>query len=349
MGTPDPRIRARSSTAAELRRLRVRLEDKEVILALHWRGAPDERAARAALDAVAAKAGDAGLWTHWGRKVLEVRPPVRDRQGCGRPASARRRLGRGRHRTSATTPPTSTLSARCASWLSAGRLAHAVAVGVASEDGPPEITAEADVVVEGTQGVLDLLTPARGAIVRFTDFLRSTVYISLAAASALAAVTIAGAGSVGDQLVVAGRGRVVDLGGRDRDVARPPSTMPRRRSRRCWPARARSRRLPEVNPGRTILNRLWPLLVCTIGAGALAFVLPQVPAVATGFAIIWSLAWRRQASAVAAIEERDGARFYVARTSPWRPIALVRTPGFRSNLFELNGSSRGGRRARPRV
>jgi hypothetical protein len=74
-----------------------------------------------------------------------------------------------------------------------------------------------------------------------------------------------------------------------------------------------------------------------------------VPAVAAGFAIIWALAWRRQASAVAAIEERDGARFYVAHTSPLRPIRLVRTPGFRSNLLELNGAPgrRGG--VRPRV
>jgi hypothetical protein len=103
--------------------------------------------------------------------------------------------------------------------------------------------------------------------------------------------------------------------------------------------------LPELNPGRTLLNRLWPLLLSTVGAGALAFTLPQVPAVATGFAIIWALAWRRQSSAVIAIEERDGARFYVERTSPLQPIKLVRTPGFRSNLFELNGA---GRRTRVR-
>jgi hypothetical protein len=107
--------------------------------------------------------------------------------------------------------------------------------------------------------------------------------------------------------------------------------------------------LPEVNPGRTVLNRLWPLLLSTIGAGALAFVIPQVPAVATGFAVIWALAWRRQASAVTAIEERDGARFYVVRTSPFKPIQLIRTPGFRTNLLELNGSSGRSRRARPRA
>jgi hypothetical protein len=52
---------------------------------------------------------------------------------------------------------------------------------------------------------------------------------------------------------------------------------------------------------------------------------------------------------VTAIEERDGARFYVERTSPLQPIRLVRTPGFRSNLFELNGTSGRNRRVRPRV
>jgi hypothetical protein len=51
---------------------------------------------------------------------------------------------------------------------------------------------------------------------------------------------------------------------------------------------------------------------------------------------------------VTAIEERDGARFYVERTSPLTPIKLVRTPGFRSNLLELNGAS-APRSARPRA
>ena len=106
--------------------------------------------------------------------------------------------------------------------------------------------------------------------------------------------------------------------------------------------------LPEVSPARTMLNRLWPLVFSTLGAGAIGVVLPQVPAIAAGFAIIWALAWRRQSRAVTAIEERDGARFYVERTSPLRPIQLVRTPGFRTNLMELNGSS-SSRAARPQV
>jgi hypothetical protein len=68
---------------------------------------------------------------------------------------------------------------------------------------------------------------------------------------------------------------------------------------------------------------------------------------ATGFAIIWALAWRHQSAAVTAIEERDGARFYIAPTSPLRPIRLVRTPGFRTNRFELLTEVEAG--ARPRV
>ena len=63
------------------------------------------------------------------------------------------------------------------------------------------------------------------------------------------------------------------------------------------------------------------------------FLAPQVSAVAAGFAIIWALAWRRQDSAVAAIEERDGVRFYVEKTSPLQPMQLVRTPGFSGSFL----------------
>lgn len=173
---------------------------------------------------------------------------------------------------------------------------------------------------------------------RFVDFLRTTVLISAAAASALAAVTVAGGVGNGDGLVipVAAAWWVAAAGigvwvGRRAEASAPIASL--LASARMQPS------LPELNPGRTVLNRLWPLLLSTVGAGALSFVLPQVPAIATGFALIWALAWRRQASAVRAIEERDGARFYVVPTSPLKPIQLIRTPGFRSNLFELNGAS----------
>jgi hypothetical protein len=183
--------------------------------------------------------------------------------------------------------------------------------------------------------------------VRFADFLRTTVLMSAAAASALAAVTLAGA-------VGGGHGRLVPIAavwwvgaaligvwlGRRAETSPPIATLL---------ASARSQAsLPEVNPARVVLNRLWPLVFSTLGAGAIGVILPQVPAIAAGFAVIWALAWRRQSRAVTAIEERDGARFYVERTSPLRPIQLVRTPGFRTNLMELNGSS-ASRSARPQV
>src|SRR4051794_24080782 len=60
----------------ELQRLRVRAEDKDVIRAFHWRGAPDEDAAEAAVRGVAERADASRLVTHWGRKALEIRPPV---------------------------------------------------------------------------------------------------------------------------------------------------------------------------------------------------------------------------------------------------------------------------------
>jgi|SRR5579884_568448 len=174
---------------------------------------------------------------------------------------------------------------------------------------------------------------------RFAEFLRTTVLISAAAATVLGVVTLAGANGTGNDLVVpvaAGWWVLAALVGiwlgRRAATSAPIASL-------LASARTQTS-LPDVHPGRVVLNRLWPLLVCTIGAGALAFVLPQVPAIAAGFAIIWSLGWRRQASAVTAIEERDGARFYVERTSPFQPIRLVRTPGFRSNLMEMNGANR---------
>ena len=52
----------------------------------------------------------------------------------------------------------------------------------------------------------------------------------------------------------------------------------------------------------------------------------KAPALRKSHPKSWSAA--RADWAVEAIEERDGAAFYVQRTSPIRPMSLVRTPGF---------------------
>ncbi|MGC9220870.1 MAG: hypothetical protein ACP5H2_05895 [Solirubrobacteraceae bacterium] len=174
---------------------------------------------------------------------------------------------------------------------------------------------------------------------RFADLLRTTVLLCGAAATALAIVAVAGVNSNGQAvlgLVCVGWWLVAALTGVY--IGRSHATS---KQIAALLASARTQRmLPEISPGRTVLNRLWPILVVTVGAGAVAFGYPQVPAIAAGFAIVWSLAWRHQAAAVTAIEERDGARFYVERTSPFRSIKLVRTPGFQSNLAQMNGANR---------
>ena len=74
-----------------LRKLRVRLEDKEAIAALHWRGVPDEEGAQAAIEEVAAP-----------RRAGRLHRPLGP-QGAGDPAAGADRQGR-RHRVAAARP-----------------------------------------------------------------------------------------------------------------------------------------------------------------------------------------------------------------------------------------------------
>jgi hypothetical protein len=175
--------------------------------------------------------------------------------------------------------------------------------------------------------------------VRFGDFLRATVLTSAAASTLLAALTVIGLSrayaptllviSVAWWTAAAALGAQL---GRRADASPPIARLL---------ATARSQTtLPELRPGVTLLNRLWPLLVSTLGAALLSVWQPQVAAIAAGFGIAFALAWRRQESAVAAIEERDGVRFYVDRTSPLQPIQLVRTPGFGGDF--LHAGAQGG-------
>ncbi len=140
----------------EHQRLRIRGEDKDTIAAFHWRGAPDEQAAEAAVRDLAARAEADGLAVHWGRKVLEVRPPVAMHKGLGvatvlrdQPVSSAVYVG----------DDTTDLDAFRAlrELVSQGTLSSAVCAAVSSEETPPGLTDEADLVVEGTKGVRGLL------------------------------------------------------------------------------------------------------------------------------------------------------------------------------------------------
>jgi hypothetical protein len=163
---------------------------------------------------------------------------------------------------------------------------------------------------------------------RFTEFLRTSVLLFAGAATALAAVAIAGASSKDDRTLVYVSvswwviAAVVGLW-----LGRLPETS--QGIGRLLADARHSPTLPEQEPGRTMLNRLWPLIIVIAAAAAIAFLIPQVPAIGAGYALLVALAWRKQSRAVAAIEDRDGVRFYVERSSPMRPTQLVRTPWMR--------------------
>src|SRR4051794_6629111 len=163
---------------------------------------------------------------------------------------------------------------------------------------------------------------------RFTDFLRTTVLLFAGAATALAAVAVAGAQSADDTtLLYVAVGWWVIGAATGLWIGRRPETS--QGIGRLLAQARHSPTLPEQEPGRTMINRLWPLIIATAAAAGIAFLLPQVPAIGAGYALLVALGWRKQSRAVAAIEDRDGVRFYVERTSPLKPVQLVRTPWMR--------------------
>lgn len=168
---PAPALRGRAEDAfrfldsgvdpAALGRAGVRIEDKGPIVALHWRAAADQRRAERVVEEVARSAEAAGLLAHRGRKVLELRPAVAIDKG----GAVEALIGRNELRAALFAGDDRTdldgfralVRAR-----EAGRLEAVVRVGVRSPEGPPEIVEEADLVVEGTERMTDLLEVLAG-------------------------------------------------------------------------------------------------------------------------------------------------------------------------------------------
>jgi trehalose 6-phosphate phosphatase len=161
----DPKVREwaariddfrRGADTPQLRRRHIRIEDKGPIVAFHWRGAGDQEAARAAVDDLAAEAQAAGLEVHWGRKVMEARPPVRVDKGAGVETLLEQAAITDAVYVGDDVTDLDAFRA-LKRMKAAGVLTEAVCVGVRSEDGPPAIEEEADLVVDGTPGVQELL------------------------------------------------------------------------------------------------------------------------------------------------------------------------------------------------
>jgi hypothetical protein len=164
--------------------------------------------------------------------------------------------------------------------------------------------------------------------VQFCDLLRMTVLLSAGSATALAAITVVSANADNDTrtLLVAAVwwvaaaviGLILGAPRRAGDAMRPALS-----DAKTTPT------LPTDNPSRVALARLWPVGAFALVAGIVGIFFPGVAAVGTGFGIAAALSLRGWERAVAAVEERDGVRFYVETGSALEPISLVRTPGLR--------------------
>ena len=126
------------------------VEDKGLALAFHFREVRNELDARARLEQVAERAATAGLVARFGRKVLEVRPPVEADKGTAvRTLLRERNLRRALYAGDDTTD----LDA----FRGLDGLELAVRIAVASDEAPRALLDAADVVVEGPAGVRELL------------------------------------------------------------------------------------------------------------------------------------------------------------------------------------------------
>jgi len=125
-------------------------ERKGLTVSFHYRTAADEPAAVATLEALAARARADGLVARFGRKLLEVLPPVDANKGT----AVRQLLAdAGLRRALVAGDDTTDLDA----FRALDGLELAVRVAVAADESPPELRAAADIVVGSTDELLALL------------------------------------------------------------------------------------------------------------------------------------------------------------------------------------------------
>jgi trehalose 6-phosphate phosphatase len=171
---PDPSLDGHESDApsfvggldrSELERTGIRTEDKGAIVALHWRGAPNEGAAESLAHEIASEAEWQGLVPHRGRKVLEIRPNVAVNKGIAVAALI------GTYSAAANTAAGSIDAALYGGddrtdvdaftalrmLEQDGALSATVCIGVSSDESPPEITEAANLTVPGPEGFVRVL------------------------------------------------------------------------------------------------------------------------------------------------------------------------------------------------
>jgi trehalose 6-phosphate phosphatase len=126
------------------------VERKPLTITFHYRRAENEEEALKLLDAVAVRARHEGFVPKFGRKVLELRPPVAAHKGT---AVAHLLGERGLERALYAGDDTTDLDA----FNAVSALPLGVRVAVASPEGPAELREAADIVVDGPAAMLELL------------------------------------------------------------------------------------------------------------------------------------------------------------------------------------------------
>ncbi len=180
---PDPLLDGHEADAgrfvdrldrSELERVGIRTEDKGAIVALHWRGAPSERAAESLAQEIASEADRQGLVPHRGRKVLEIRPNVAIDKGIA--VAALIPAYSGATNTAAGSTSADTAAGPIESALYGGddrtdvdaftalrtlerdgQLKSTACIGVTSNESPAEVAREADLTVRGPEGFVRVL------------------------------------------------------------------------------------------------------------------------------------------------------------------------------------------------
>jgi trehalose 6-phosphate phosphatase len=144
----------------ELGALGAFVEEKGITASVHYRNAPPE-VGEQSVKFVKREGERLGLRITVGRGVVEARPPIRADKG-----TAVRTLIEeyGPERALFSGDDTTDLDAfrELKKLREEGKLKEILRVGVASEEGPPEITSEADIVVDGVEGVGELLRELLG-------------------------------------------------------------------------------------------------------------------------------------------------------------------------------------------
>jgi trehalose 6-phosphate phosphatase len=125
-------------------------EAKRLTVAFHYRTAEDEAEAVRVLSVIAEEAEREGLVARWGRKVLELRPPIDANKGTG---VVHLLEGRGLRRGMFAGDDLTDLDG----FGAMEQLDHGVKVAVASVEGPAELRHRADVVVADPAELRELL------------------------------------------------------------------------------------------------------------------------------------------------------------------------------------------------